>query len=355
MIAGEHSGRHPVRAVIVGAGLMGRWHGDAIAKAGGRVVAVVDRASDRAEHLARRHMGSRVFISIDSALRSTNADIVHVCTPIELHASTAEAAMAASRHVLVEKPIAATGDETERLVRLAGQAGVHICPVHQFVFQDGVRRALRWLRAIGGVVHIEMTFCSAGGSGRAAARLDEIAAEILPHPLSLVQVFAPALFARDAWDVRRPAPGELRVAIGGGGATTSIFVSMRARPTACAMSILGETGSIQVDLFHGYSVLEPGDASRARKILYPFDRSVRGLFAASANMAGRILRWEPAYPGLRTLVREMYDAIRVGGPPPISPAGCIAVARARDTILEKAGMNVAIEAIQSQSANPSAQ
>src|SRR5262245_41728126 len=142
--------------------------------------------------------------------------------------------MAASRHVLVEKPLAATARETERLVRLAEDAGVLICPVHQFVFQDGVRRAVRWLRAIGDVVHIEVTFCSAGGSGRATARLDEIAAEILPHPLSLAQLFAPSLFARDAWEVRRPAPGELRVAIGGGsGATASILVSMRARPTIC--------------------------------------------------------------------------------------------------------------------------
>jgi predicted dehydrogenase len=344
-----------VRAVIIGAGLMGRWHGDAIAKAGGRVVAVVDRASDRAERLARSHAGSRVFISVESALRSINADIVHVCTPVELHVSTAEASMAASRHVLVEKPLAATARETERLVRLAEEADVLICPVHQFVFQDGVRRALRWLRAIGDVVHIEMTFCSAGGSGRVSARLDEIAAEILPHPLSLTQLFAPALFARNAWEVRRPAPGELRVAIGGGGgATASILVSMRARPTVSAMSILGEAGTIHVDLFHGYAVLEPGAVSRAHKILHPFDRSARGLFAASANMARRILRWEPAYPGLRTLVREMYDAVRGGGPSPISPAGCIAVARARDAILDAAGMNIALEAIHSQHASPSA-
>ena len=352
MTAGEHSGRHAARAVIIGAGLMGRWHGDAIVKAGGRVVAVVDRASDRAERLASSYAGARVFIAIDPALRSIDANIVHVCTPIELHAPAAEAAIASSMHVLMEKPVAPTAAETERLVRLAEQKGVLICPVHQFPFQDGVRRARRWLRAVGEVVHVELAFCSAGGEGRTDVRLDEIAAEILPHPLSLLQLFAPAPFARGAWDVRRPAPGELRIAAGGGGATASILVSMRARPTVCAMTILAAMGTIHVDLFHGYAVLERGETSRARKILHPFDRSMRSLFAASANMAGRVLRWEPAYPGLRTLVREMYDAIRGGGPPPISTADCIAVARARDAILDGAAMNDVRESIPAQSANP---
>jgi hypothetical protein len=58
-----------------------------------------------------------------------------------------------------------------------------------------------------------------------------------------------------------------------------------------------------------------------------------GLAAAGWNLAGRALRGETAYPGLRTLVEEFYAAVRIEGPPPITPEASIALAEARDRIL----------------------
>jgi len=323
----------PVRAAIAGAGLMGRWHADAARRAGARVVGIADLSFEAAERLARKYPGARAYSTTDEMLRVAEIDALHVCTPVPAHAAAAERAVERGIDVLIEKPLAPDARETERLLDLAARRGVVVCPVHQFVFQDGVRKARRRLGEIGALVHVESTFCSAGGEGQAAARLDEIVADILPHPLALLQHLAPPLAAGARWDVARPAPGEMRAQCSAAGASASIFVSMNARPTVCAMTLTGTAASIQIDMFHGFAVFAPGGVSRTRKILHPFELSLRRLAAATANITARALRSEPAYPGLRALVRAFYAAGGARGDAPIPAADTIAVARARDAIL----------------------
>ena len=54
-----------------------------------------------------------------SVLDRDDIQIVDICTPGHLHAEIAEAALAAGKHVLVEKPLANTVAESERLVAAA--------------------------------------------------------------------------------------------------------------------------------------------------------------------------------------------------------------------------------------------
>ncbi len=326
----------PVRVAIAGAGLMGRWHADAARRAGARVVGIADLSREAAQRLARQHTGARAYSSADEMLRDAEIDALHVCTPLSAHAAAAEQAIERGIDVLIEKPLTPQARETERLLDLAARRGVVICPVHQFIFQDGVREAKRRIDEIGALVHVESTFCSAGGEERAPEEMDEIVADILPHPLAMLQHLAPRLAAEARWDAARPGPGEMRAQCSAGGASASIFVSMHARPTICAMTLTGTDASIHIDMFHGFAVFEPGGVSRTRKILHPFDLSLRRLAAAAANMAARVLRSEPAYPGLRTLVRAFYAASDAQGGAPIPAADIIAVARARDAILAAA-------------------
>ena len=106
-----------VKVAIAGAGLMGRWHAHAAERAGGRVVAVVDRDRGRAQRLASRHRGARAFKDAEASFDI--ADVVHICTPTQTHVALAGAALAARRPVLVEKPLAPTAADTQELVRLA--------------------------------------------------------------------------------------------------------------------------------------------------------------------------------------------------------------------------------------------
>lgn len=323
------AGRGP-RVAIVGAGLMGRWHAEAAVRAGGRIVAVVDPVSVVAGRLAARHPGSRVASELGPVLGEV--EVVHLCTPAGSHVALAREALDAGRHLLVEKPFAPTAEETAGLLQLAAERRVLACPVHQIPFQHGVRAILA-RRAGGALRHVDLTICSAGAEAADDAGRDRIAEEILPHPLSLLA----RLLARDLseldWAVRRPLPGELRALAAADGVTVSILVSMSGRPTCHRAVLMKSAESIELDLFHGYAAVHGGAVSRARKIAQPFARAATDVAAAGANLGRRVLRNQPAYPGLHELVQELYSAVRAGGESPIAPRETLAVARAAERLL----------------------
>jgi hypothetical protein len=107
---------------------------------------------------------------------------------------------------------------------------------------------------------------------------------------------------------------------------------MRARPTENALTVRCDHGTIRANLFHGFATVERGAPSRLDKIGRPFFGSAQALGAAIGNLAGRALRSEVAYPGLRELVRRFHAACATGAASPIDVAESIDVARARDRI-----------------------
>lgn len=323
----------PIRTGIVGAGLMGRWHAETVKKIGGRVVAVADLDLLAARKLASRFPGALSFASIEQMLEQAKLDVLHICTPTESHVPLAETAIRAGLDLLVEKPLTPTAEETARLLELAEQYGVKLCPVYQFVFQDGALKAKAWLPQIGRIVHMKSTIHSAGGDHGPEERKDQIAADILPHPLSLIQEFSPVELIGQPWLAFRSAPGELHAFSQASDMSLSIEISMNARPTVCVFQVAGTKGTIHLDLFHGYAYLEPGWVSRNRKIVYPFESAARQFWAATANLRGRVMRWEPAYPGLRQLILSFYHSVASGMASPISSEDIMAIANTRDCLL----------------------
>jgi predicted dehydrogenase len=324
-----------LRAAVAGAGLMGRWHADAIARAGGAVAVVADPDARRAAALAARSAGARSVATLAEALAGGGIDVVHVCTPLDTHEPLARAALEQGAHVLVEKPLAPTADATAGLLRLAAERGRLLCPVHQFLFQQGVLRAQEALGALGPLLHADAVACSVGADGLGDAALDRVAAEILPHPLALLARLVPEPLPAARWHVQHPAAGEVRATAGFGAVSASILVSMRGRPTANALRLTAARGTVHVDLFHGFCVAETGAVSRARKVAHPFALSGGTMAAAAANLLARAATGEVAYPGLRELVRRFYAAARDGEASPITGAEAMDVAAARDLLLRK--------------------
>jgi predicted dehydrogenase len=322
-----------VRAAVVGAGLMGRWHASELSRAGGQLIAIADTDPAAATGLARAHSGARAFQEPAAMLREASPEVVHVCTPTASHVELTERCLDAGAHVLVEKPLAPDAAATASLLKHAERSGLAVCPVHQYPFQPGAARARRELAGLGRLVLVEATACSAGGEHSPTGTLDDIAGEILPHPLSLLEVLLEPAVDGFGWSAARPAEGELRATAVLEGTTVSISISMRGRPTRNELRLVGEAGTLHLDLFHGYAFAERGTVSRLDKIVRPFALSATRAGAAAANLAARALRREPAYPGLRELIRRFYSMVREGQAAPVRPAEALAVARARDMIL----------------------
>ena len=326
----------PVRAAIVGAGLMGRWHAHAIHRSGSRVVAIVDRDAARAASLASRLPGRPVIAEdVGYAIRDQGIDVVHVCTPVGTHESLAAAAITGGAHVLVEKPLAGDAATVERLHGLATEQGVLLCPVHQFLFQPGVQHASRQLAGLGPVRQLDVVACSAGADGAGGASdadRESVALDILPHGLALARRLLGTPLATSSWHVDEGPAGEIRVVGHVGEASVMIAVSMRARPTENSLTVRCDRGTIRANLFHGYATIERGVPSRIEKIGRPFVGSALVLGKAAGNLLGRATRGEVAYPGLRELVRRFHSATTGQGATPIAVDESIDVARARDII-----------------------
>jgi predicted dehydrogenase len=321
------------RAAIIGAGLMGRWHADAVRTAGGRVTVIVDPDDSAREALGRRHPEARLVAELDASLLARYATAAHVCTPASTHLDIVSTAIEAGLATLVEKPFARNADETARLIELAEQRGVITCPVHQFLFQAGVRRINEWLPTLGRIHHVEFSTCSAGAGGTDPASLDHLVAEILPHPLSLAATLLAAPLGASSWQIAHPLAGELRAITSVTDCIVSIAISAHSRPTENVLRVLGSTGSATADLFHGFAVRREGVVSRRTKLTQPFVVAGRTFGSASVNLARRALRRELAYPGLNELVQQFYSATRGERPAPLSAASIADVARARDRIL----------------------
>lgn len=333
-----------LRAAVVGAGLMGRWHAHALRRLGARLVGVCDTNRTAAERLPGRD--HHVATDLEELLAATEPEVVHICTPSRTHAPLIGRALRSGCHVIVEKPLAETEEDTVELLTLAAERGRLLFPTHQLLFQ-------RWIadvEGLGALESLDYVVCSAGGAGTSSpARMEGTVMDLLPHPLSLYELFCPHGLDSVRWQVTRSSPGELRAAGVSQGITLSLSISMSARPTRHELLATGERGTLHADLFHGFATREPAHAGRAYKIVRPFAVSARRFAGAGLNLARRALIRESAYPGLRELIRSCYREIRTeGGPGPrrsagevyeeagtcprLSPEHAASVARARDAV-----------------------
>ncbi len=317
-----------LRVVVVGAGLMGKWHADAATQIGAHVTAIVDSDLQRAATLAQRYRHTTVHETLRAALDATRPHAVHICTPLPSHVTLASEAIAAGVHVLVEKPMTPSSATTKQLLDQARAQHVLVCPVHQLLFQNGVRRALELVPAIGPLRHIDAVACSAGADGRPEQERQLVAMSIWREILGTG-------FRDLSWDTVTTVPGELRAFAHTETLTVAAVVSMGGRPTRNSMRLIGERGTIHLDLFHGFAVVEPPPVSRTRKITRPFSLAASTLSHAARNLATRTWRRESAYPGLRDLIRRFYSAATEGTRSPISPEATLDVASAYDAIVAR--------------------
>jgi predicted dehydrogenase len=114
---------------LVGAGVIGLTHIDAIARTEGfRLAGIVD-PGPRAPDIAAAH-GAPLFADVEAMIAVGEVDALIVATPNELHVPVALAALEAGLPVLVEKPVADTVAEAGILLAAIGRTGVPVLVGH---------------------------------------------------------------------------------------------------------------------------------------------------------------------------------------------------------------------------------
>jgi predicted dehydrogenase len=113
----------PLRVAIAGTGFIGEVHARAVRRAGARLVGVAASTPERGRTAARLLDAEDAFAHAEAMATSTDVDVVHICTPNHLHAGLAEAALAAGKHVVCEKPLATDASAARRLAAAAAGSG----------------------------------------------------------------------------------------------------------------------------------------------------------------------------------------------------------------------------------------
>jgi len=106
------------RIAVIGAGFMGSMHAQIFAnEPRAELVAIVDQNIDRATQLAKE-LGSNVkaYASHTELLAAEDLDLVSICTPDHLHLEPALAIAAKGINLFVEKPIASTIEDAQKIV-----------------------------------------------------------------------------------------------------------------------------------------------------------------------------------------------------------------------------------------------
>jgi predicted dehydrogenase len=129
-----------IGVAIFGAGRAGQGHARAIGQtAGARLVAVFDADPERAAAFAETH-GCQAYTSSDAVLERDDVQLIMVALPNFLHERATVEAASAGKHVFLEKPMADTLEECDRMLAAVERAGVQLLVAHsQRYFASTIR------------------------------------------------------------------------------------------------------------------------------------------------------------------------------------------------------------------------
>src|SRR5260221_10359580 len=108
---------------MVGYGMMGGWHSEALLKTDAVLHSVVGRRLDAAREFAQRYGYRKVAGALEEALADPAVDIVILGTPSEQHEAQAIQCLEAGKHTLIEIPIAMSLAGAERVVAAGEKSG----------------------------------------------------------------------------------------------------------------------------------------------------------------------------------------------------------------------------------------
>lgn len=129
----------PVRVAVIG---LGYWGPNLVRNFQelecAEIVTICDANADRLEEVRRRFPSVQTCRHIDDVLADDTIDAVAIATPVSTHFPLGRSALAAGKHVFMEKPLAASSAECLELIRLASESDLVLMPGHTFLYSPPV-------------------------------------------------------------------------------------------------------------------------------------------------------------------------------------------------------------------------
>lgn len=112
-----------IGAAVIGTGFIGTVHTQALRRLGVTVRGVLGSSLERGRARAAEIGVAHAYATLEDLLADDTIDVVHVTSPNQAHYSQVKAILAAGKHVICEKPLAMTSQESAEMAALAKASG----------------------------------------------------------------------------------------------------------------------------------------------------------------------------------------------------------------------------------------
>lgn len=308
----------PIQIAVIGAGY---WGPNLIRNFTAHPETNVRWVCDLSETTAKRSIANtpqtKTTTSLEDVLADPLVDAVAIATPAGTHARIGLAAIAAGKHVLIEKPLARTVQDGQQLVKSAEDAGVVLMTDHTFCYTGAVRKIAE-LVASGSVGDIQYYDSVRINLGLIQSDID-VFWDLAPHDLSILDFILPkevyptavAAHGADPLGVGHPCVGFFSMPLSNGGIAHAHVNWLS--PTKVRTTTLGASKKMllwddlrpsqRLSVFDTRVDLNDASEQDQRKALVSY---------RTGDMVAPILEETEA---LREVAQEFVTAIRQGRPP----------------------------------------
>jgi predicted dehydrogenase/nucleoside-diphosphate-sugar epimerase len=315
------------RVGLIGAGYVAEHHIRALRRLPFvDLVGLTDIDPARAQAAAARFSVQRTFSSIEE-MASEGVQVVHVLTPPETHARVALRAFELGCDALIEKPLATSVEDCDRMIDAAQRYGRRAGVNHSLLGDAQVRRALALFRSgrLGEPIGLELFYSSiyppySGGPLPVHYRDGGYPFRDLGvHAIYLVQEFlGPIQDVTTHYRTRGSDPNLLfddwTAVMDAERGRAHVRLSWCSRPLQVYLRVHGTRGSAHADLAYLFSSARrafPGPEIAGR-VLNVFGEAATSALGLSANMTRFALKRLQPYQPLHNAVREFYERYRAG-------------------------------------------
>jgi UDP-N-acetylglucosamine 3-dehydrogenase len=175
-----------LKTAVIGVGSMGKNHARVYSElAEANLVGVSDADLAIAQSIGKT-FGVNAYSSHMEMLEKENPQVVSVAVPTALHEQVVTDVLQSGAHVLVEKPIAATVDEGQRLIALAKKLDRKLMVGHIVRFNPAIQELKKRLVA-GELGRIYQVFCRRAGPFPARIRDVGVVIDLAPHDVDIIR------------------------------------------------------------------------------------------------------------------------------------------------------------------------
>lgn len=329
-----------IKVAVIGVGSMGKNHARIYSELPQtRLVAVADINIQAAEWVAARY-GGKAYADYRQMLEREKPEAVSIAVPTALHSQVACIVVEAGAHVLIEKPIAASLEEGESIIRRARSSGRQLMVGHIVRFNPAIQ-ALKKKLENGDLGRIFQISCRRVGPFPARIRDVGVVIDLAPHDLDLMRYLTGCnplrVFAETSQRIHTEHEdlllGLLRFP---DGITGTLEINWLTPAKVREVFVLGERGLFKVDdLTQDLFFYENGQASEN---LWSTLQTLKGV-SEGAMIRFPLQRYEPLKAQLEAFVTSILNDT----PVPVSGEDGLAALRLSLALIESGVKHQVVE------------